>query len=140
MCQHICLLTLVFMCIDRKVLSEHWEFKKGCYSALFLYRSVAKSSERHHFLDWDDNICSICMTFVFSCWLQTQIWSFTFTFLRSCGNLLLCLQKAYKQLEQNKICWHALKLTGDQDGKVNAHSVCISKFTHTLQILLCQIH
>lgn len=52
------------------------------------------------------------------------------------ANLLLCLQKAYKQLEQNKIRWHALKLTEDRDGKVNAHSVCITKLTHTLQILL----
>lgn len=51
---------------------------------------------------------------------------FTFTFSGHVANSPLCLQKAYEQLELNKIWWHALKLTEDQDGKVKVHSICIT--------------
>lgn len=132
MCQHIRLLTPVFMCIDRKVISEHWEFKEGCYSALFLYKVLQKAQSGT--ISWTEMTTSVLFAWPLCSASDCKHKSDRSPSLFSghVANLLLCLQKAYKQSEQNKICWHALKLTEDWDGEVNVHSVHSTKLTHTL--------
>lgn len=128
MCKHICLLMLAFMCIYRRVSDEHWDPQKQCHSALFSNESVAKSSDwgapflglRWQHLFYLHDLCVQLRT------ANTNTTCSPSLFSGHIANLLLCLRRVYEQLELNKICWHALKLTEDKDEKVKFHSICIT--------------